>query len=65
MGEGGGRKMRPGSILKKSTVAIYVALLLIGFIMMFILPPVGFVIVLFSALLLVIYAVLTGRGKGP
>lgn len=57
--------MRPGSILKKSTVAIYAALLLIGFIMMFILPPVGFVIVLFSALLLVIYAVLTGRGKGP
>lgn len=55
--------MGPRSILKKSIVVTYAALLLIGFIMIFILPPIGFVIVLMCAVLLVIYAVLAGAVK--
>lgn len=57
--------MNPKSVLNKSLIVIYGTVLLIGFLLMFILPPIGFVIVLLSAVLLVIYALLTGRGGGP
>ncbi|KQC15349.1 MAG: hypothetical protein WCY97_08755 [Methanothrix sp.] len=56
--------MSPKSILNKGLIAIYGVMLLIGFLLIFILPPIGFVIVLLSAVLLVIYAVFSGRREG-
>ena len=63
--DSGVETMNPESVLNKSLIAIYGTVLLIGFLLIFILPPIGFVIVLLSAVLLVIYALLSGRRGGP